>query len=492
MKSPFKYLIFLLAISSCTPENQNVRLGNEQQLGAIQIKVVGDSLDSWTQRYTPVGAEILIIKNGKIIMHEAYGWKNLEDSALLEKNSIFRLASMTKPITATGILKLHEDGKINITDNVSKYLPSFKEVANDSLTIEHIMRHTSGYGSYQIWKDYGEELRVLPGLDYVVEKIAENQPAKAVGVEQYSSLNTILLAAIIKKATGMEAEIYLKKTILEPLNMEDTYLLDEPKEEWLSHVPTTYQIQSEGPKTYWTPGKDSSMYPFFRGATGAASTATDYAKFIQMWLNGGELNGSRILKKSTVEMALNNKGKSIGLHWFVPEGPKAGNFPGVFGHTGWYGTSAMAFPKDSAIVIYLTQTHNAPQIAEINNLIAKSGIFQHKGPYDLNMYLPKLPAQPKEDVLNKFTGKYYTTTPDSLVWEAIIEIKNQHLICNISSIATQWTDELVYLNNTRLAPGYMFGNQPRGIFQKVYYDFSKESKFDIVVEERIEMSFKKK
>ncbi|WP_081212273.1 serine hydrolase domain-containing protein [Salegentibacter sediminis] len=447
---------------------------------------ISDSLHSWTNSHTPVGVEALIIKNEKVLYHKAFGFKDLESNVPLEINSIFRVASMTKPITATGILILKERGKLQLNDKISKYIPAFKKIAEDSITIEHLLRHTSGYGEFQIWKDYGEELRKLNNIQEVVDILAAREPVYPLGFEEYSSLNTILLSRIIEVSSGMPAEFFLKENILQPLKMNDTYLLEDPQADWFKKIPKTYGVKNGIPEVYWIPGSDPSMYPFFRGATGAATTAHDYAKFLQLWLNKGELNGTRILQETTVDLALDNKGKAIGLHWFVPQSPIKAD---LFGHAGWYGTSASGYQNDNAIVVYLTQTYNAPKIAEFYEVLAYSGILEHPGPFDIQKELPKLPNQPNDATLRKYIGKYRAITLDSIHWSAVIDNQEGHLQAHISSDLDSWSERLVNLKPDIFAPGYINKSTPFAISPQVFYEFQEPGSFKIRVFDRTEFNF---
>ncbi len=477
-------LTFLIMGISCKQKSEDDQRISQDE----SFKVISDSLISWTNSNKPVGVEVMIIKDEKVLYHEAYGFKDYENKIALETNSIFRIASMTKPLTATGILILKDRGLLKFSDKISKYMPSFKLIAGDSITIEQLLRHTSGYGEFQIWKDYGEELRKLNGLNEVVEIIAKNEPTLPLGIEEYSSLNTILLCKIIEIAAGMPAEVFLEESILQPLKMHDTYLLDNSNAEWFKRIPKTYGVKNNVPEQYWTPGIDASMYPFFRGATGAATSVTDYAKFLQMWLNKGELSGTRILHESTVEEALDNKGKALGLHWFVPNSPDKSD---LFGHAGWYGTVASAYQRDNAIVLYFTQTYNNPMISEFYEVLAYSGILEHKGPFDIQKQLPNLPKQPNTSTLNKYIGRYNAITPDSINWSAEIVNNEGHLEVHIISEIDSWSEKLVNVKPDIFAPGFIKKSTPYAIAPKVYYEFSEPGTLNITVLGNIEFNFVK-
>jgi len=477
------FLAFVILLFCC-----NTKSANENDA----VKAIENTLNQWTSKNSPVGAVILIIRNNEVLMHKAFGFSSLERNIPMDTLSIFRMASMTKPILGTGILKLKEEGKLTLSDKISKYIPAYKNISGDSITIEHLLRHQSGYNGRQIWSE-NSQMAQYPNLQAAIAVMAKHKPQLKLGTEEYSSLNSALLTEVMNVVAGMTAEEYLRIKILEPLKMNDTYLLDDTTANWYSRVASTYEFNKETGQAslYWDPQKDTTLAPYFRGGVGTLSTAADYAKFLMMWLNKGELNGIRILNEETIKLALDNKGKYFGLHWAIPTGPMSGDMPGFFGHRGWYGTSASVYTKDKAIIIHLTQTYNHPMTKEFHDLLAKSDLFTHEGPYEIDMELISLPQPPSSIQLKKFVGTYTTTTPDSLVWTATIIEKNNQLFSSITSTADSWTDELVYREKNKFSPGSMYGKKIRGIYKEVTYQFSEDG-FNFVVLDNIEFSFKKK
>ena len=465
---------------------------NDSKNDEFTIQTIADTLTNWTSRNAPVGMVVLVVRNNKVMLHKSFGWSSLERKTPMDTSTIFRMASMTKPILATGILKLKEEGKLNLSDKISKYILSYKAISGDSITIEHLLRHQSGYNGRQIWRE-NSQMAQYPNLQAAIKVMSENPPELKLGTEEYSSLNSALLTEIMNVAAGVPAEEYLKVKIIEPLQMIDTYLLDDTTALWYKRVASTYEFNKETAEVslYWDPQRDSTLAPYFRGGVGVLSTATDYAKFLQMWLNKGVLNGVRILQEETVKQALDNKGKYFGLHWAIPTGPMSGDMPGLFGHRGWYGTSASVYTKDKAVVIHLTQTYNNPMSKEFHDLLAKSDLFTHEGPYEMDMDLIPLPETPSATELKKFVGTYEAMTPDSLVWTATITEKGNQLFSFITSHADSWTDELVWRENNIFSPGSMYRKKVRGIYKEVTYQFN-EGGFDFVVLNNVEFSFKKK
>lgn len=477
------FCVFLVTLFS-----YNTKSNNDSET----IKAIEDTLNKWASKNSPVGSVVLIIRNNEILMYKGFGLSSVERNISMDTLSIFRIASMTKPILGTGILKLMEEGKLSLSDKISKYVPAYKNISGDSITLEHLLRHQSGYHGNQVWSE-NSQMAQYPNLRAAIAVMAKHDPQLKLGTEEYSSLNSALLTEVITVVAGMPAEEYLRIKILEPLKMSDTYLLDDTAAAWYNRVASTYEFNKETGQVrlYWDPQKDSTLAPYFRGGVGALSTAADYAKFLTMWLNKGECKGVRILKEESVKLALDNKGKYFGLHWAIPGGPMNGDMPGFFGHRGWYGTSASVYTKDKAIVIQLTQTYNRPMSKEFHDLLAKSNLFTHEGPYEIDMDLMPLPELPSVAELKKFVGTYEATTADSLIWTATIIEKNNQLFSSVSSAADSWTDELVYRGKDKFSPGSMFEKKVRGIYKEVSYQFTDVG-FNFVVLDNVEFSFKRK
>ena len=152
----------------------SIRSSNNDE---VVIQAIVDTIDNWTLKNSPVGSVALIIRNGEVLLHKSFGWSSVERKTPMDTGSIFRMASMTKPILATGILKLMEEGKLKLSDRISIYIPSYKTISGDSITIEHLLRHQSGYNGRQIWKEHSE-MAQYPNLQAAIKVMAANPPSK--------------------------------------------------------------------------------------------------------------------------------------------------------------------------------------------------------------------------------------------------------------------------------------------------------------------------
>lgn len=346
------------------------------------------------------GVVALVARNGKIVFHKAFGTADAKSNRLLKKDDIFRLASQSKAITATAVMMLWEEGKFQLDDPISKYIPEFKNpqildsilsdgtysttAADKEISIRHLLSHTSGIGYgiidedarfKKIYKDAGiidlfttEKISIGNNIKKLAALPLHNNPG-----EKYTySESYDVLGYFIEIVSGMPFDVYLKTHIFDPLEMNNTaFYLPKSKEDRLVSV----QTKKEGewinyPITFYDPNYPiKGAKQFFSGGAGLCSTAENYAKFLQMYLNKGELNGTRLLSRTTVQVIMANQigdlwGKdpkaSYGLAFMVQtekgEGQGGNGSNGTFSWGGYFNTQYFADPKEQIIGILLKQT----------------------------------------------------------------------------------------------------------------------------------------
>jgi CubicO group peptidase (beta-lactamase class C family) len=346
------------------------------------------------------GLVALVARNGKIIYHKSFGTSNAITKKKLLKDDIFRLASQSKAITATAVMMLWEEGKFRLDDPISKYIPEFKNPqildsllvdgtylttpAKNEITIRHLLTHTSGIGYgmidsdpriKQIYKEAGivdlfttKKISIGENIKKLATLPLHHNPGKAF---TYSESYDVL-GYFIEVISGIPFDVFLRKHIFDPLEMDDTYFyLPESKADRLVSVQTKKDKQWVNyPVTFYDP-----QYPikgekeFFSGGAGLSSTALDYSKFLQMYLNKGELNGKRLLSRTTVDVILANHisdlwGKDNGAHYGLAfmiqnqNGEDSGGSGslGSFSWGGYFNTQYFADPKEQIIGILLKQT----------------------------------------------------------------------------------------------------------------------------------------
>lgn len=318
-----------------------------------------------------VGAEILVIVDGRIVLHQAMGWADRDELVPLRRNSIFRLASMTKPVTGTAVLMLADEGRLDLDDPVGRYLASFRSGPAGRITLRQLLTHRSGFAQGAEPAGYGEQ----PDLVEAVELVGERGPSFEPGDRfVYSNLNSEALGAVVATVTGAPVERFIEERILGPLQMTDTHTRFWPDASWAGRVPSSYR--SWGGTSWersWNPTRPHE-HPWFSPAGDLFGNAFDYARFLQAWMERGEHEGGRVLHAATVEQALADpldadgtsaRRRWYGMHWEIyAPADSPGGLP-AFGHRGATGTLGMAIPGRNAIVIYLTNSYETEVVEEV-------------------------------------------------------------------------------------------------------------------------------
>lgn len=358
------------------------------------------------------GVSALIVRNGKIVYYKAFGMADNAANRSLKRDDIFRIASMSKAITSTAVMMLWEEGKFQLDDPISKYIPEFKnqtvlknfkfqdstyttEPVKSEITIRHLLTHTSGLGYGVI--DADERFKAMYHKAGIVDlfttepvKIGDNIKKLAKlplhhhpGEKYVYSEGLDVLGYFIELMSGMPFDEFLRKRLFEPLGMSDTYFylpdakasrlvaIQKPQNgQWVRYPNTFYDTEYpiKGAKT------------FFSGGAGLSSTAKDYATFLMMYLNGGELGGKRFLSRTTVQTILSNQvgdllggekansshGLAFGLLNKAGEDKGAKGSAGTFEWGGYFNTNYFADPKEKIIGVIMKQTQSSSD--NLNNL----------------------------------------------------------------------------------------------------------------------------
>ncbi|MEA1896507.1 MAG: serine hydrolase domain-containing protein [Bacteroidota bacterium] len=338
--------------------------GMEQAILDAGVHMVNSAIEQDELR----SAVILVAKNGKIVLHEALGWKDKGEAIPLKKDAMFRMASNTKPVIATGISILKDEKKLDYHDYVRKHLNSFDNYRSGSIKIHHLLTHTSGFRIKPIFYkpliQKSKENPDAPNLRLEVDRFGETGAEVEVGTSySYSNAGFNTLGALIETLSDKDLDVFLIEKVYQPLGMNDTYH-HETKEllgKKLKRMSTVYYKENDEWTIGWKPG-DEPQYPFVRASGGMISTAYDYAIFCQMFLNGGIYNGKRIISEESVaqmtfpqtkniytEEERENRDYYYGYGWRVMRN-------GSFGHGGSDGTVAMVDPDHKLIVLFFTQS----------------------------------------------------------------------------------------------------------------------------------------
>jgi len=364
-------------------------------------------IDELVQHYIDqkviAGAVVCIARQGKIAYHKAIGMKNVAQNEPLATDAIFRIASQTKAITSVAIMMLAEQGKLSVSDPVSKYIPEFANPtvlasfnaqdttyttrpANGEITIKHLLTHTSGiqYGFADTTFAMIYAKAGVPDLAIIANTTIANKmqtlgglPLKHDPGAQYSyGLSTDVLGRVVEVASGQSLAAYFKQHIFEPLGMADTWFY--LPEALASRLVTLYSETPEGIQPMPDPN-DGVMSPdfpitgakaYYSGGSGLSSTAKDYAVFLQMLTNGGVYNGNRLLKEATVQDMLTNqidslslnKGKfGYGFYLTVEDNEYGmGRKVGRFAWGGAFNTIYWADPARQLVVTLMMQSYPHP------------------------------------------------------------------------------------------------------------------------------------
>lgn len=346
------------------------------------------------------GVVALVVRNGKIVFHEAYGQADAPSGRAMKTDDIFRIASQTKAITSTAVMMLWEEGKFQLDDPISKYIPEFKDPqvlnsfrysdttytttpASREITVRHLLTHTSGLGYGVIDGDERFQMMYAKAgitdlfttenvtIGESVKKLAKLPLHHSPGEGWTYSEGLDVLGYFIEVISGMPFDEFLRKRLFDPLGMDDTWFyLPSSKAKRLVAI-----HQKDGnkwaryPVTFYDPEYPvSGAKKFFSGGAGLSSTAKDYATFLQMYLNGGELNGVRILSRTTIQTMMGNQSQGLwgdnGRHYGLAFGVvnQAGQDQGGRGSTGtfdwggYFNTQYFADPNENIIGVIMKQT----------------------------------------------------------------------------------------------------------------------------------------
>ncbi|QUL98984.1 MAG: N-acetylmuramic acid 6-phosphate etherase [Candidatus Fermentithermobacillus carboniphilus] len=305
-----------------------------------------------------------VVRNGVVVAPRAYGLAvRTPQRIAATPNTIFDMASLTKVMATTpSILILCERGKLRLDDSVSLFIPEFANGGKESITIRHLLTHTSGLPAHIKFWEMG-----LRGTDIIkfiagMELDKESRPGQKV---VYSDLGFILLGEVIYRITGLGLKEFAEKEIFKPLGMTHTCFL--PPESWKHKIAAT-EFREDLGKVMWGEVHDENAYALggIAGHAGLFSTVLDVARYALMWLGGGEYRGVRILSEAAVQTATSehaNSGERRGLGWLLKSSTfsSAGDFLSdrAFGHTGFTGTSLWCDPERNLAIILLTNRVHA-------------------------------------------------------------------------------------------------------------------------------------
>ncbi len=322
----------------------------------------------------------VVARRGKIVHFETIGMRDVENSKPVEPDTIFRIYSMSKPITSVAVMMLYEEGHFQLGTPVSQFIPEFENMkvynedqtevldAKRKITVKHLLTHTAGFtygwGNKPVDARYREANIREPGSTLVdmVEKLSKIPLVHEPGERWTYSVSTDVLGYLVEVVSGMPFEEFLQTRLFEPLGMVDT-AFSVPSEK-VDRFAALYRPTKENRlERTRRPALEVDEYTFFpSGGGGLVSTAADYMRFSQMLLNGGELDGVHILGKKTVELMRyphHNNRFGLGFRVITDENPP--NILGSVGSFSWGGAAATTFwidPQEELVAVLMTQLLN--------------------------------------------------------------------------------------------------------------------------------------
>lgn len=390
-------VLTLVAVAQDLPAAKPEAVG----LSAERLERISKAVQSSIDDKRVAGAVTIVMRHGRVAWFKAQGMADREAAKPMRTDSLFRICSMTKPITSVAVMMLYEEGHFLLEDPVSKYLPEFKNPkvlvkssdgktytipASREITIRDLLRHTSGL-TYHWNADLGpmyKEANVAHGLAPYDGTIADNVKRLAAlpllfnpGDKWEYSLGVDVLGRLVEVVSGKPLDEFFRTRIFEPLGMRDTYFY--PPDDKVDRLATAYTYYADKGLNRFpdTPIADGNTiytadYPtrgpkkLFAGGAGLVSTAADYARFSQMMLDGAKVGSARLLSRKSVELMTGDQlGKispefGFGLGFGV-EGVKAPleelGSAGTYAWGGFFYTAFSIDPKEQMIVIFMAQLH---------------------------------------------------------------------------------------------------------------------------------------
>jgi CubicO group peptidase (beta-lactamase class C family) len=418
---------FILAFGAWSVGAQPLPVAKPETVGMSSQKLakISQALKKEVDDGSFRGAVIMVARKGKLVYQDAIGMQTA--SAKMTRDSVFRIYSMTKPLVSVAAMMLVEDGTIQLTDPVSKYLPGFDKLQvsvpakNDAgatiytmvaqerqMTVQDLLRHTSGLAYGEItqnapvkdgyekigvyYKDHDFDSRNLAPADQV-GKMASVPLAYQPGTTWHYSLASDMLGRVVERASGKRLGDFLQERLFAPLKMVDSGF-------WVpaSKMPRVAEsLEKDRFAGRGFPLVDVSSQPMNdSGGAGGVSTASDYLRFSQMLMNGGRLDGARVLSRTTIklmtsdhlgsamalapspgELLIGSKGYGFGLGFAVRTADGIAGVPGSAGEYMWAGYAGTYFwvdPKEELTAVFMTQAAS-PQRAYFRKMV-KQLVYQ--------------------------------------------------------------------------------------------------------------------
>jgi CubicO group peptidase (beta-lactamase class C family) len=415
-KSLFFSAVFLVIVTqfrvtAAEPNGKSdLPAGKPEEVGMSSERLprISAAMQRHIDAHQLAGAVTLVARKGKVVHFETHGWADLESKKPMTQDTLFRMASTTKPVTAVAILMLMEEGKLRLSDPVFRFIPEFKETkvavaktgsdeielvtASRAITIRDLLTHTSGLGSGGAGsKEASKVSKERKPTDTLADAIPrlgtvplDFKPGTKWAYSGGAGFD--VLARIVEVASGQPFDRFLQQRLFEPLGMKDTFFVvpDDRK----PRLATIYRTARKGLEKMSTPSFVTST-TYFSGAGGLTSSTEDYARFAQMLVNGGEFTGKRVLGSRTVKLlGSNHVGKLFGGQLGRPREGLGFGFGvevvqdaitagwqrsnGSYGWDGAFGTIFEVDPREQMIVVLMMQRYSQEIYRDLENAVRQA------------------------------------------------------------------------------------------------------------------------
>lgn len=342
----------------------------EVGLDPARVEELSAFVRAMTERDEVVGAELLVIRNERTVLHEGYGFKDREERVPMERDTIFCIRSMTKPVVGTAIELLLDAKSLDLDDPVSKYIASFDNDRSRAITIEHLLHHQGGLALSSLLE---VDISKITGVREVADMAGAKGPEFTPGERfNYSDDGADTLGALVEVAAGKPLADFIAARIFAPLGIEDAIPVVTPEHRKRPRIASNYAGSSGAWTKYWSP-KDSPIFPTLLASQSLYCTPKDYARFLALWKNKGRAPGERLVSLRSARRAL-KPGVACGIPtgfeglatdygelWilYVDRAKPAAEQLVAFGHSGSDGTSAYCFPELDLMVLLFTQARGS-------------------------------------------------------------------------------------------------------------------------------------
>ncbi|MEZ4587956.1 MAG: serine hydrolase domain-containing protein [Gemmatimonadales bacterium] len=404
---------------------------------AAALEALDSIVTGYVDRNLAVGAELLVMQDGKVLLHRAHGLANRETERPWEVGTISNIRSMTKPITGAAVQLLVDRGLISLDDSVSRYLSGFDNDKSRGITLRQIVSHRSGLPLTIIEQRIDEYSSLQEQANAAGERGPQFPPDSKFW---YSDIGTDVAAAVVEAASGRSWAEFVRTELLEPLGMKDSFFGTDPTDPRFGRIAVGYMSSGGAWNAFWSPDSGKALYPFAWGSQTIYSTPRDYARFLQLWLDHGRVGNQQLLSPEAVARQTT---PVVEMSALGSDAPFPTSFSGlevwygqfavihvekghpdrvrVLGHSGSDGTIAWAWPDRRLMILYFTQSRGGTTAIRLEDEI------------DRLLINPDRVAEPVPEELAGYVGRYVANFGrfENEVFE--VKVKDGRLVLDIPS-----------------------------------------------------------